>query len=452
MAAVSMADKDPKSGNKLVKTHLTTLVIVCTVFGIINIVTGSSSVGIGIILMGILTFILITALKNKSLLITRGIIMSQIQISVIILMSIAKHELHAMFPLMLASMSIAAVYYSKKNLIIHWILMDAAGILGIFFREMFYSSAEMGVIIKGILGINIGAFLLMYLVNCSLNFINDADKAKEETNALLEEVQTQAENTEQLLDDQRNVVSKIADSSRRVSSSSTGMLEISDRINRNALAQKKSIDEISDKIASIADETSNALNESKNAADAAAESTDVVIKANEEMDRMLAAMDDITESSKKIESIISTIDSIAFQTNILALNAAVEAARAGEAGKGFAVVADEVKNLSGKSAEAVSSTAKLIEISMKAVENGTNIAKETAENLQSVLKSTQVSETHSKLIANLTKSQLVSIDAVREQIEQISELISENTDTSVKSADIAKAIADESANMNKIAL
>lgn len=450
--SVSFADKNPEIGNKLVKTHLATLVVVCVTFGIINIISGSVYIGSAIILMGMLTFIIITVLKDKTQLITRGIIMSQVQISIVIVMSVAKHELDILFPLMLASMSIAAVYYSKKNLAIHWILMDASGILGIFFRDVFYNNAEIGIIIKGLLGINIGAFLLMYLVNCSLKFLNDADKAKEETNALLEEVQTQAENTEQLLDDQRNVVSKISDSSKRVSSSSTGMLEISDRINRNAMAQKKSIDEISNKIANIADETSNALNESKNAADAAAESTRVVKTANEEMQKMLAAMDDITESSKKIESIIGTIDSIAFQTNILALNAAVEAARAGEAGKGFAVVADEVKNLSGKSAEAVNSTAKLIEISMQAVENGTKIARDTADNLQGVLNSTQISENHSKLIEKLTKSQLISIDAVREQIDQISELISENSDTSVKSADIARAIADESANMNKIAL
>ena len=47
----------------------------------------------------------------------------------------------------------------------------------------------------------------------------------------------------------------------------------------------------------------------------------------------------IEQSSRKMGQIISTIEGIAFQTNILALNAAVEAARAGEQGRGFAVVA-----------------------------------------------------------------------------------------------------------------
>jgi ABC-type transporter Mla subunit MlaD len=66
---------------------------------------------------------------------------------------------------------------------------------------------------------------------------------------------------------------------------------------------------------------------------------------------ILSAANDTNGKINETDSIITSIQSIASQSNLLALNAAIEASRAGDAGKGFSVVSQEMRKLSQNSSE-----------------------------------------------------------------------------------------------------
>ncbi|NYT39309.1 hypothetical protein HZY97_00935 [Sphingomonas sp. R-74633] len=62
--------------------------------------------------------------------------------------------------------------------------------------------------------------------------------------------------------------------------------------------------------------------------------------------------DMLASHTARIESVITLISGVAYQTKLLALNASIEAARAGDSGRGFAIVAQEVRTLADQAAEA----------------------------------------------------------------------------------------------------
>ncbi|MCC2878860.1 methyl-accepting chemotaxis protein [Lachnoclostridium pacaense] len=221
-------------------------------------------------------------------------------------------------------------------------------------------------------------------------------------------------------------------------------------LSQGATEQASSIEELAATINDISSQVNKIAENAQKARKESERQGANLDESSRKMQDMVSAMDQISSKSGEIGKIIKTIEDIAFQTNILALNAAVEAARAGEAGKGFAVVADEVRNLAGKSADAAKNTTGLIEETIQAVENGTEIAALTADALKEVVESSHHVAGLVDLIAEASNTQAVSISQVTQGVDQISSVVQTNSATAQESAAASEELAGQSRMMKDL--
>ncbi len=174
-----------------------------------------------------------------------------------------------------------------------------------------------------------------------------------------------------------------------------------------------------------------------------------VAESERKMEQMVSAMQDVSSSSEQIGQIITTIQNIAFQTNILALNAAVEAARAGEAGKGFAVVADEVRRLAAQSDEAAAATTQLIDNCVSAASRGSGIVDEVSVALRETMELVNRSNQDIGVIADAVREESESIAQVTEGIGQISAVVQTNSASSEESAAVSAELFAQANNLKE---
>ena len=200
-----------------------------------------------------------------------------------------------------------------------------------------------------------------------------------------------------------------------------------------AAAQTISVATASEEMAAtshdIAHSCQIAVEGSQRANQAAQDGADVVRQTVEGMRRIATrvqdtarTVDSLGERSDQIGAIVATIEDIADQTNLLALNAAIEAARAGEMGRGFAVVADEVRALAERTTKATREIGEMI----KAIQSETKSAVNAMnEGVREVEAGTHDAERSGAALEQI----LAEIDAVADQVRQISTAAEEQSAT-----------------------
>lgn len=232
----------------------------------------------------------------------------------------------------------------------------------------------------------------------------------------------------------RDTIINIKESSEQVSLNSRQISMGAQFLADGTTEQAGAIEELSATVGDISSKISDMAKHSVDVNTSIEHAGEKIELSNRQMQDMLEAMNEINEKSAQIGKIIKTIDDIAFQTNILALNAAVEAARSGAAGKGFAVVADEVRNLANKSAEAAKVSDGFITEAIVAVERGSRLVNEAAENLEVLYDNSRNMLEGVAMISQSTQAQAVAVNQVNEGLEQIAHVIHTNSATAEESA------------------
>lgn len=257
-------------------------------------------------------------------------------------------------------------------------------------------------------------------------------------------------NFDSLLGSMRKIRNRLSDVLTQFSVSAdqinAGASQVSDGaqlLAQGATEQASSIEELAATIHEISESAKKTAEVSRISRERAEQAGEEIVRSNEMMGEMTKAMENIRHSSHEISKIITTIEDIAFQTNILALNAAVESARAGEAGKGFAVVADEVRNLASKSDQAAKATKELIENSVSAVENGNQMVNEITETLEKTTELAGLAVGDMAKASEMVDESVAAISQATIGLDQISSVVQTNSATSEESAAASEELSSQ---------
>ncbi|MFM0723922.1 methyl-accepting chemotaxis protein [Paraburkholderia strydomiana] len=226
----------------------------------------------------------------------------------------------------------------------------------------------------------------------------------------------------------------------------SGNLDLSRRTEAQAASLEQtaaSMEELTSTVRHNADNAKRASVLSREASEQAGHSGQVIARA-------ATVMDEIGKRSAEMADMISTIESIAFQTNILALNAAVEAARAGEQGKGFAVVAGEVRTLAHRTSTAAKDVKGMIERSSDSVDGGARLFKDVDSVIRSVIDSISGVDTIVNEIAGASTQQGEGIEQVNIAVNQLDQVTQQNAALVEEAAAASESLKEQARRMEQV--
>ncbi|AVF33962.1 methyl-accepting chemotaxis protein [Rahnella sikkimica] len=217
----------------------------------------------------------------------------------------------------------------------------------------------------------------------------------------------------------QKLVSEVRDASSHIMLNINQMAKGNEELSAQAAIQSEELKAATEHITHLNTRVKENALHAQQASKRAEQAKGVATRGGEVMGQVDTAMKEIVSQSTEMSSIVSMIDSVAFQTNILALNAAIEAAHAGQHGRGFAVVAKEIGLLAQKSSHSTRGIHQLIDDSVEQIGRGSASVSVLSQSLEEII---NIFNGLSALVNEISEATLYQGQSVHDVSERITAL------------------------------